>query len=119
MGPVQLQHVEAGLVSPARTLSPGFHEVLDLVSLQSPRHRPFLAMSDRTRRDRRPRFPVMDIRRAQERAVSLPGAIGARLAAGMTELNAGRRVLLLDECDQPLQRFDEKVVPDAEVAHGA
>jgi hypothetical protein len=35
----------------------------------------------------------------------------------MSELDAGDRLLLLDEACQPPQRLDEFVVPDAEVAH--
>jgi hypothetical protein len=43
----------------------------------------------------------------------------ARLAAGMAELNAGDRILLLDEFDEAAQRLDEFIVPDAEIAKRA
>jgi hypothetical protein len=34
----------------------------------------------------------------------------------MAELNAGDRILLLDEFDEPAERLNEGVVPDAEIA---
>ena len=37
----------------------------------------------------------------------------------MAELDASMRVLLLDEFDQPRQRLDEFVLPDAEIADRA
>src|ERR1700758_3655314 len=64
-------------------------------------------------------MPVLDVSRALERPVAFPGAVGARLAAGMAELDAGDSALLVDELDQPLQRLDESIVPEAEIADGA
>ena len=116
---VKLQHVEARLMGAPRRVAPGLHEVLDFMALQRPRHRPFLAVRDRARRHRRPRVPVVDVGRSLQRPVAFPRTGGARLAAGMTELDSGDRILLLDEFDQALQRLDECVVPDSEIAHGA
>ena len=119
VGAVQLQHIETGLVRAPRGIAPGLHEVLDLLRLQRPRHRPFLAVGDRARRHRLPGLPVVDVVGPLQRPVALPGAVGARLAAGMAELDSGDRVLLLDELDQPAERLDERVVPDAEIAERA
>jgi hypothetical protein len=33
---VQLEHIEAGLMRPPRTLAPGLHEILDLMTFQRP-----------------------------------------------------------------------------------
>jgi hypothetical protein len=76
-------------------------------------------MRDRARRHRLPRVPVLDLRGLLQGPVAFPGTVGARLAAGMAELDPGDRVLLLDELDQPLERLDEGIVPDTEIAHGA
>src|SRR5450631_3381810 len=76
-------------------------------------------MRDRARRDRRPRLPVVDLGRWLQRPVAFPRTGSTRLAAGMTELDSGNRVLLLDEPDQALQRLNEALVPDSEIAHGA
>src|ERR1700754_1091247 len=103
----------------ARRVAPDLHQVFHLMALQRAGYRPFLAMRDRARRHRRPLVPVVDLGRSLQRPVALPGARGARLTAGMPELDAGDRVLLLDEFDQARQRLDEFVVPDAEIADGA
>ena len=76
-------------------------------------------MRDRARRYRLPPVPIVDLGRSLQRPVAFPRTGGTRLAAGMTELDSGCRVLLLDEPDQALQRLDEGVIPDTEVAHGA
>ena len=119
VGAVQFEHVEAGLIGAPRRLAPGLHQVFHLMALQRARHRPFLAVRDRARRHRRPGVPVVDLGRSLQRPVALPRAPGARLAAGMAELDAGDRVLLLDELHEAAERLDELVVPNAEVAHGA
>ena len=116
---VQLQHVEAGLMGAPRRLAPGLHQVLYFVAFQRPRHRPFFAMGDRARRHRRPFVPIVDLGRPLQRPVAFPWPGRARLAAGMAELDAGHRILLLDECDQPAERLDKLVVPDAEIADRA
>ena len=116
---MKLEHVEAGFIGAPRPLAPGLHQVLYLVPLQRLWRRPFLAMRDRARRYRLPRVPIVDLGRSLQRPVAFPRTGGARFAAGMTELDSGCRVLLLDEPDQTLQRLDEGVIPDTEVAHGA
>jgi hypothetical protein len=119
MRAMQLQHLEAGRVGAPRRLAPGLHQVLHLAALQRFRYRPFLAVCDRARRNRRPCVPVVDIGRPLQRPVALPRPGGARLAAGMAELDSRRRILLLDEFDEAAQRLDEAVIPDAEIAEGA
>ncbi len=123
VGAVQLQHVEAGGIGAPRRLAPGLHQILHLLPLQRARHRPFLAMGDRARRHRRPFVPVVDhgvdLRGSLQRPVAFPRTGGARLAAGVAELDAGDRVLLLDEFDEAPERLDEFVVPDAEIADRA
>ena len=116
---MQLQHVEAGLMGAPRRVAPGLHQVLHLVALQRLRHRPFLAVGDRARRHRRPGVPVVDVGRPLQRPVAFPGPRRARLAAGMAELDARDRILLLDEFDEAAERLDEGVVPDAEIADRA
>src|SRR5215831_10955185 len=103
---------------PPRAVAPGLHQILHLLPVQRPRHRPFFAMGDCARCYRRPGLPVLDLGRALERAVAFPGPVGARLAAGVTKLDAGDRALLPDEFDQPPERLDEDVIPDAEIADG-
>jgi hypothetical protein len=76
-------------------------------------------VGDRARRHRLPGLPIVDVVAAPQRAIAFPGTIGARLAAGAAELDAGDRVLLLDEFDQTAERFDERIVPDAEIAERA
>ena len=97
---VQLQHVEAGFMGAPRRIAPGLHQVFYLAALQRLRHRPFLAVRDRARRHRRPGVPVVDLRRPLQGPVAFPRPGGARLAAGMAELDSGNRILLLDEFDQ-------------------
>src|SRR6478752_6785311 len=101
VGAVQLQHIEAGLVRPPRGIAPSLHEIPDLTRLQRPRYTPLLAMRDRTRRHRLPGLPIIDIVGVLQRSVTFPRTVGARLAAGMAELDAGDRILLLDEFHQP------------------
>src|SRR6476620_7316654 len=102
-----------------RRVAPGLHQVFHFVTLERLRHRPFLAVGDRARRDRRPCVPVLDIRRPLQRLVALPRPRRARLAPGMTKLNAGCRVLLLDEFDETAERFYKGIIPDAEIADRA
>jgi hypothetical protein len=116
---VQLQHLEAGFVGAARRLAPRLHEVFHLAALQRARHRTFRAVRDRARRHRGPGVPVVDIRRALQRSIAFPRPGGARLAAGMAELDTRHRVLLLDERHEAAQRLDELIVPDAEIAKRA
>src|SRR6516165_2188773 len=94
VGAVQLEHLEAGLMGPARRLPPGLHQVLHLAPLQRPRHRPFGAVGNRTGCDRAPRIPIIDVRCRLQRPVALPGPPGAGLAAGMADLDTGRSPLL-------------------------
>ncbi len=116
MGTVQFQNLEPGLMGAPRRLPPGRDEVLHLRRLQRPRHRPALAMGDRARRHWRPGIPILDLGAALERAIAFPGTARARLAAGMAELDAGDRILLLDEAGDAAKRRDELVIPDAEIA---
>src|ERR1700743_3205780 len=102
-----------------RGIAPGLHEIPHPARLKPPRHRPFLAVGNRARRHRLPGLPVVDIVGAFQRAIAFPGTVGARLAAGMAELDAGDRILLLDELDQTAQRRDELVIPDTEIAERA
>src|SRR5437868_4984392 len=104
---------------PPLGVAPGFYEILHLMALQRLRHRPSFAMGKRTWRDRRPGIPVLNIRRPQQRPVAFPWTPGARLAAGVAELNARHRILFFDEPREPAQRLDEGVIPDAEIAHRA
>src|SRR5262249_44643017 len=60
-------------------------------------------MGDGARRHRLPGLPILDLGPPLQRTVTFPGAVGARLAAGMAELDARNRGLLPDESDQPLQ----------------
>ena len=46
----------------------------------------------------------------------LPRQVGARLAAGVGQLDPRHRALALDEAGDARQRFDVLVLPDAEVA---
>src|ERR1700682_6818555 len=116
---VQLEHVEACFMGAPRRMAPGLHDVFHFVALQRLRRRPFLAVRDCARRYWRPRVPVVDLGRSRQGPVAFPRTPGARLAAGMTELYSGDRVLLLDEYDKALQRLNEGVVPDSEIAHRA
>src|SRR4051812_28069540 len=119
MRAVQLQYIEASLMGAPRRPAPGLHQFLHLAALQRPWHRPLFTVGKRARRHRRPLVPVIDLGRTLQRPVPFPWAPGARLATGMTELNACKRVLLLDDLDEALQRLDKDVIPDAEVAQGA
>jgi hypothetical protein len=119
VGAVQLEHLEARRMGPAGRLPPSLHQVLDLTAFQRPRHRPFLAVGDRGRRNRAPLVPVINFRCSLQRPVAFPGPAGARLAPGVSELDTGGRALLPDELHQAAQRRDEGIVPDAEIADGA
>ena len=116
---VQLQHVETSFMRAPRRVAPGLHQVFHLAPLQRLRHRPFLAVGDARSAPPAPGVPILDIGRPLQRAVALPRPCRARLAAGMAELNAGDRILLLDEFDEAAERFDEGIVPDAEIADRA
>ena len=47
--------------------------------------------------------------------VALPWAVGAGFAACMRQLHSGDAALLMDEADNPRQRLDVIVAPDAEI----
>ena len=51
----------------------------------------------------------------RNRAVSAPGAIGARLASRVRQLHARDTTLLVDEADDARQEVDVIVFPDAQV----
>src|SRR5947209_3740205 len=99
---MKLQHVEPGFMGPPRRAAPSLREVFHLLTIQRLRDRPLLAMGNRTGRHWLPRVPVLDLGRSLQWPVAFPWPPGACLAAGMTELYARQRVLLLDELHQSL-----------------
>src|ERR1700716_2386396 len=114
---MKLQHIKTRFVGAPRRIAPGLHEAFHFAALEWARHRPFFAVRDRARRHRGPCLPVVYLRRSLQRPVAFPGTGGARLAAGMAELDSYNRVLLLDEFDQASERLDELIVPNSEIAH--
>src|SRR3954447_13431027 len=119
MRTMQLEHIEPGLIGAPRRVAPRLHEVLYLVALERPRHRPSFTVRNCTRRHRLPRIPIVDLGSPLQWSIAFPWTLGSRLATGMTKLNARHRVLLFDEPDQTPERLDEAIVPDAEITQSA
>src|SRR5260370_2432314 len=100
-------------------IAPGLHKVFCLGAFERPWHRPLVAMRDRARCYRRPLVPILDLVGSRQRPVAFPWTPGARLAAGMTELDSSDRILLFYEFHETRQRLAKRLPPDTQNAHAA
>ena len=111
MGGVNLDHTEARLAGASRRLGKGGDGVADAVRRQGRRHRVVAGKCDGAGRH--------DVGPAAVRhgngAIPAPRPAGAGLAAGVRQLDAGDAAVFVDEPDDPRQRLDVVVGPDAEV----
>ena len=95
----------------------------DLLARERARRGRALVRGQRAGRDQFPRVPVVDPRScrigARQRPAAFPGALDARLAPRVAELDARRRAALMHEIDDARELRHEGIVPDAQVAHRA
>jgi hypothetical protein len=111
---VDLDHVVAAGVGAARGFAELLHDAFDLIGGQLLRRHIALARRQRRRPDQLPALPARTGRAQLARLVER--ARRRTLAAGVRDLRAGERALLLQEPHQPPVALDLAVVPHAEVA---
>ena len=110
---MDLHHLEPGADGPGGGFAPGLDHGVDVGLRHLPRHRMALLVRDGAGADQLPLAATGHRGCDLERPAPFPGPRIARLAAGMAELDAGHGAELLDEAGDPLERFDEAVVPQA------
>src|SRR6266850_4792804 len=120
VGSMDLEDVEAGHVGARRSFAPLDRQIAHLVMRQRARYRRLLGVGHRAGRNQFPAFPIKDLGLiATERLAALPRARQPRLAAGVTELDAGNRAVGLDEGCAPRQRRNKPIVPEPGIADRA
>ena len=116
MRSVDLDHVIARRIGAPGGLAELLHHLFDLVDAELPGYLPAFGRRQLGRADHLPFLPAGACR--AELAGLVEGARRAALAAGMGDLRAGKRPLLLEEPHQALVALDLAVVPHAEIALG-
>src|SRR6266481_2719836 len=120
VGRVDFEDVETCRLGARGGLAPLDRQIAHLVMRQRASHRRVLGVGHRAGRNQFPAFPVKDLRLvATQRLAAFPRARQPRLAAGMTELDAGNRAVSLDEGCAPRQRRNEPIVPEPGIADRA
>src|SRR5690348_2270970 len=102
MRTMDIEHLEARLVRPPRGLPPALDHLGNLRPRERPWRRIGRGCADPACRDELPCFPIVDLGRRLERRPAFPRAKAPRLAARMAELDAGHRLVQLDEIDAAL-----------------
>jgi hypothetical protein len=109
---VDFEDLEPCLVGAGGGLAPVAEQLGDFLVAECTRHRHPVAVGQRAGRHQVPTIPVEHLRMVgRQRKLALPRAGEARLTAGMTDLEAGRGTLGLDEAGDALQAGDEFIHP--------
>lgn len=120
---VNLQHVETGRLRPCGGPGPGLDHAYDFALSQRVRNRRSCVGGQRAGRDWLPGLPVFDrgagAAVALKRLAAFPRPLHARLAAGVSELDAGGRAALMQQVDDARKARHEGIVPQAEIANRA
>ena len=116
MRAVDFEHVEARAQRAVRRLAVFLDQLLDVTDRQFARLKIAVALRDRARADDLPLLAAIDTGMALHLLAAFPRQLVARLAPRVAELDADRRAVRLAEVDDALQRRDELVLPQAEVA---
>jgi len=113
---MDLDDVVARRIGPLGGLAELPNQCLDLGDAELPRYLPAFGRRQLGGTDHLPFLPAGAC--GPELAGLVEGARCAALAAGVGDLRAGERALLLEESHQPLVALDLAVVPHAEIALG-
>ena len=113
VGGVDLDHAEAGVVGALRRLDERLLQPVDAGDVERFRRRIIVGEGLGAGRERCPAAGILG-----HLAVAGPGAVGAGLAAGVRQLDAGDRALLVDEMRGAGERLEMPVAPDTQVLWG-
>ena len=108
---VNLNHPEAGVTGATRGLREGRDDLLNAVARQRLRHG--ITIGERQRTRGHDVFPAPCL--FGNRSVAFPRPVRAGFASGVRQLHAGDAALRMNEPDDPRQRLDVIVLPDAKV----